>query len=164
MYLPFVQWWQCVNLPALTAPSLQKRIKLQQGNLLGCAMIFGCSVAKEDVRSVRFRRKCTLKLSICVCLLGVILSRRKDEWSYSRGQVVDGFWLCNSVQVAWWQCQVPGFLSTFFYKMLILVHNLTDFSLLGCTSQQLRLRYSSTYTNVEEWGMEGIKYFIPLKQ
>lgn len=43
---------------------------------------------------------------------------------------------------------VPGFLSPFFYKVLTLVHNFTDFYFLECTSPQFMLRYSSTYTDV----------------
>lgn len=58
---------------------------------------------------------------------------------------------------------VPGFLSTFFCKILILVHNFTDFYILGCTSQ-LMLR-CSTYSDVAiSVKMRDVKhkYFIPL--
>lgn len=61
---------------------------------------------------------------------------------------------------------VPGFLSTFFCKMLILVHNFNDFYLLGCASPQFRLRYSSTYTKVvmlKHEGWKKQKIFYPFK-
>lgn len=72
----------------------------------------------------------------------------------ARGQVVDDFWL---ILHRWLgdsaRCQ--GSCALFFSKILILVHNFTDFYLLECTSQ-LMLR-CSTYTNVAMLKNEGWK-------